>query len=210
MSYLFPVVEYASVVLDERSEQDSQTLQKIRNEAAQIVTGLTRSVSLENLYKENGWATLSQRRQQHKLSLMYNINTGMVPSYTQDLIPPLVSEISDYPLRKNRNISVPLNQTSISQKSCIPSAIRLWNSLDDNFKNISTLPTFKKHIISKFSIAHVPPYFTLGNRYKSVLHARLRNKCSSLNRDLFRNYIRNNPLGDLCDVGEDACHYFFQ
>ena len=41
-----------------------------------IVTVLTRSVSLENQYKECGWATLSQRRQQHKLSFMYNVNSG--------------------------------------------------------------------------------------------------------------------------------------
>ena len=105
---------------------------KFKMRQPEIVTGLTRSVSLENLYKECGWATLSQRRQKHKLSFMYNVNGGMVPSYIQDLIPPLVNEISDYPLRNNRNISVPLNRTSISQKSCIPSAIRLWNSLDDN------------------------------------------------------------------------------
>ena len=51
MSYLLPIAEYASVVWDGCSEQDSQTLQKIKNEAAHIITGLTRSVSLENLYK---------------------------------------------------------------------------------------------------------------------------------------------------------------
>ena len=51
MSFLLPVVEYASVVWDGCSEQDSQTLQKIQNEAARLVTGLTRSVSLENLFK---------------------------------------------------------------------------------------------------------------------------------------------------------------
>ena len=44
----------------------------------------------------------------------------------------------------------------------------------------------------------------------SVLHERLRNKCSGLNSDLFRNRIRSNPLCDLCDVVEDAYHYFFQ
>ena len=72
---------------------------KIQNEAARLVTGLTRYVSFENMYKECGSATLSQRR--HQLSCMYDLNTGMVPSYLQYLIPPLVSEISDYPLRNN-------------------------------------------------------------------------------------------------------------
>ena len=97
-------------------------------------------------------ATLSQRRQQHKLSFMYNVNTGMVPSYIQDLIPPLVSEVTNYPLRNTRNITVPYNGTSISQKSCIPSSIRLWNSLADDLKDLSSLATFKKHIISNFNI----------------------------------------------------------
>ena len=150
MSYMLPIVEYASIVWDGCSEQDSVLLQRVQNEAARLVTGLTRSVSLENLYKECGWATLSQRRQQHKLSFMYNVNTGMVPSYIQDLTPPLVSENTDYPLRNTRNITVPYNRTSISQNSCIPSSVRLWNSLVDDLKDLSSLPTFKKHIISNF------------------------------------------------------------
>ena len=44
----------------------------------------------------------------------------------------------------------------------------------------------------------------------SVLHARPRNNCRGLNSDLFRNRIRNNHLLHLCDMAEDADHYFFQ
>ena len=209
MSFLLPVVEYASVVWDGCSEQDSQTLQKIQNEAARLVTGLTRSVPLENLFKECGWTTLSKRRQQHKLSFMYKVNNGIVPSYIQDLIPPLVSEISNYPLRNNRNISMPFNRTSISQKSCISSSIRLWNSLEDDLKNLSTLQTFKKkHITSSFNNSCVPSHFAIENRYISILHARLRNNCSNLNNDLFRNHLRDNPSCDLCGMIEDAIHFF--
>ena len=52
-SYMLHFVECASVVWwDGCSEQDSVKLQKVQNEAARLVTGLTRSVSLENLYKE--------------------------------------------------------------------------------------------------------------------------------------------------------------
>ena len=32
---------------------------------------------------------------------------------------------------------------------------------------------------------------------------------SSLNNDLFRNHVRDNPLCDLCGVIVDATHYFF-
>ena len=206
-SYMLQVIEYASIVWDGCLKQDSQTLQKIQNEAARLVAALTRFVSLENLYKECGWATLSQRRHQHKLSFMYNVNTGMVASYIQALSPPLVSEISDNCLRINSNL--PLNRMSILQKYCIPSYIRLWNSLEDNFKIISTLPTFRRHILSTVNIAHVPPFFSMGDRYVSVLRAQLRNNCSGINSDLFRNHISNNPVCDFCNVTEDAYHYFF-
>ena len=49
----------------------------------------------------------------------------------------------------------------------------------------------------------------MGKRYTSVTHARLRNNCSSLINDLFRNHVCDSPLCDLCGVIEDATHYFF-
>ena len=140
---------------------------------------------------------------------MYTVNAGLVPSYISDLIPPFVIEVSDHPLRNNRNISLPYKRTNISQKSYIPSSIRLWNCLEDDFKNLSTLTTFKKHVISKFNKSYIPSYITFGNRYISILHARLRNSCSNLNNDLYLNHIRDNPLCDLCGVVEDTIYYFF-
>ena len=112
MSFLLPVVEYASVVWDGCSEQDSQIPSKDPKRSSPPGN---RTVSLENLYKECGWITLSQRRQQHKLFFTYNVNAGMMPSYILDLIHPLVSEISDYPLRNNRTSSLHFNRTIISQ-----------------------------------------------------------------------------------------------
>ena len=51
--------------------QDTSTLEKLQNEAARIVTGLTRSVSLVNLYRECGWVPLHTRRKEQKLAFMY-------------------------------------------------------------------------------------------------------------------------------------------
>ena len=38
-------------------------------------------------------------------------------------------------------------------------------------KDLSSLSTFKKHIISNFHISCVPPYYIMGNRYSSVNRA---------------------------------------
>jgi hypothetical protein len=53
--FLRPLLEYAFVVWDGCTNDEKDTLDKIQHEAARIVSGVTRSVSLENLYKEINW-----------------------------------------------------------------------------------------------------------------------------------------------------------
>ena len=103
---------------------------------------------------------------------MYKVNNGLVPSYITDLFPPLVSEISRYPLRNNNNFSTPFTRTNISIRSYIPSAIRMWNTLDEGLKNQPTISSCKNNLqIITFPKLQVPNYFTSGNRYLSVIHA---------------------------------------
>ena len=61
ISFLRPVLESA-VVWDGCTLYEKESLEKIQHEAARIVTGLTRSVSIEKLYSEIGWLSLSERR----------------------------------------------------------------------------------------------------------------------------------------------------
>ena len=69
ISYVLPILEYSAIVWDNCTIQNSNTLEKLQNEAARVVTGLTRSVSLLNLYKECGWVPLSTRRQEQNYHL---------------------------------------------------------------------------------------------------------------------------------------------
>ena len=54
LSYIVPVLEYSCIVWDSCTVQDMNALQKVQNGAARIVIGLTRSVSIEILYRECG------------------------------------------------------------------------------------------------------------------------------------------------------------
>ena len=49
ISYVRPILEYSCIVWDGCTTEQSNSVEKLQNEAARIVTGLTRSVSLENL-----------------------------------------------------------------------------------------------------------------------------------------------------------------
>ncbi|MCG7882866.1 MAG: hypothetical protein JAY96_14895 [Candidatus Thiodiazotropha endolucinida] len=210
-SYVLPILEYSSIVWDGCSTYDKQALEKLQNEAARIVTGLTRSVSLENLYRECGWEPLSDRRNYQKLAFMYKVRNDLVPSYITDLIPPLVREVTNYPLRNSNDITVPYCRTEISKRSCIPSSISLWNSLDNEVRIAGSISTFKQHLKSSFHrIPKIPVYYTSGERFFSVIHARIRNKCSNLKGDLYSNHICLSPNCSCSEVIEDAEHFFFR
>ena len=90
--------------------------------------------------------SLIERRKQQKLIFMYKSVNGLVPSYVSDLIPPLVNA---YNLRNNNNITVPFCRTEVSRKSCIPSAISAWNSLDIELRNSPSLSSFKYQLKKK-------------------------------------------------------------
>ena len=106
------------------------------------------------------------------------------------MVPPTVADTNNYNLRNRLNISQPSYRLSTYQQSYFPSTIKLWNTLDLNLRQLPTLPSFKSKLQQKyFQPKTVPSYFSFGDRYLSVLHARLRNKCSSLNSDLFKSKL---------------------
>ena len=190
--------------------QDINSLQKLQNEAARIVTGLTRSVSLDNLYRECGWVSPTEKRRQQTIIFMYKSVNSLVPTYISDLIPPSVGEISTYTLRNQNDITVPFCRTEISRKSCILSSISAWNSLDIELRNLPSMASFKYQLKKHQNNSKVPTYYRAGNRYISVLHARIKNKCSNLLSDLYINHLSPSPTCNCSEEVEDAEHYFFR
>ena len=59
LSYIKPILEYADVVWDGCSIDNTDCLERIQFEAARIVTGITRSTHLEKFYSEVVWFPFS-------------------------------------------------------------------------------------------------------------------------------------------------------
>ena len=113
LSYARPILEYSSVVWDNCTLDQANSLEKLQNEATRIVTGLTRSVSQERHYTECGWDSLALRRRNQKLKFMYKAAHNMVPSYISDIIPPTVGNSTHYSLRNRANTTTNNNIQSI-------------------------------------------------------------------------------------------------
>jgi hypothetical protein len=109
-------------------------------------------------------------------------------------------------LRNSHNIHVPFNRLSVYKNSYFPCTIQAWNSLDRTIRNLPIFSTFKlklQQII--FTKRRNPQYYYVGDRFLSVLHSRMRNKCKALNGDL---YHANLILNCLCGHhNENAEHY---
>ena len=55
-----------------------------------------------------------------------------------------------------------------------------------------------------------PEYYSERSRKLSILHARLRHQCSSLNADLFRINVTNDPKCQCGALFEDSIHYLME
>ena len=113
-------LETASIVWDGCSKTSSDSIERLQNEAARLVTGLTRSVSLEKLYKECGWETLESRRKSFKLHFMFKVSNNLVAHYIEELIPPLLGNRTQYELRDSQHFDNLYARTSSLQKIMYP------------------------------------------------------------------------------------------
>ncbi len=210
ISYLRPIIEYASIVWDNCANYEKEALDRIQYDAARIVTGLTRSVSIDRLLREIGWVSLSDRRKIQKLILVHKYKYGNLPSYLNELFPQTVDEANNYNLRNNSDFITLARRTEIYSQSVIPSSLQLWNDLNNDIREINTLSAFKSKMKEIFKPPSVPSYFITGDRCEQIYHARIRNRCSNLNADLFSNHLKDSPSCNCGSEYENAEHFFFQ
>ena len=142
---------------------------------------------------------------------MYKCSNNLVPDYISDIIPPLVGEVTNYSLRNCQNLANVYTRTEVSHKSCIPSSVSSWNSLNNDIKEADTYLSFRNAVKRDILCdTHVPSYYIKGQRRLSVLHARIRNNCSDLKCDLYQNHLINDPSCSCGNDNENALHYFFE
>ncbi len=206
--FIRPKLEYASAVWDNCSIYNANRLELIQLEAARVVTGLTKFSSRNSLYYETGWQPLVQRRKATRLVTMYKIINHQCPSYISDLIPPQVSQNTNYNLRNKNNSTIPYARTTTFKRSFIIESLNNWNSLSSDERNSSSISAFKSAICDIQS--KTPSYFNCGNRRSNIIHTRLRHNCSSLNSDLFRVNLSESLSCTCTSSCENSFHYFLE
>ena len=81
--------------------------------------------------------------------------------------------------------------------------LRIWNSIDLNYRNISTYSGFKRTLINKMN---VNMWHCFGKKILNIIQTNLRHRYNSLKYDVYRCYLKNEPnciasfLSRLCCV----------
>ena len=147
-SMVEPYFTYCCIVWDSTGETLVDSLQKLQNRAARVITGASYSKHSADIRHKLGWLSLSEMRQHHMALMMFKVNHGLCPSYLSDMFDISTSRLS-YDLRPSgKNLIVPKARTNYFKNSFASAGAKLWNSLPSSLKEKTSLKQFKAKIRS--------------------------------------------------------------
>ena len=127
-SFIRPSLEYGNTLWDNIDLDLEKKLEKIQKECLRIITGLTRSCSLNKLYSESGIETLASRRNRQKLCMFYKIENGRTPQTLKEKLPLTVQNRNSYSVRSKETYTSINGRAILYYNSYFPSTIRAWNA----------------------------------------------------------------------------------
>ena len=121
-------------------------------EAARIATETIKLVLIDTLYREIGCDQLEERKKKRKLTLFYKKVNNLTPKYLSSLLPPTVTETSQYTHRNANNIRTFNTRRNQYYNFFLPSTVRQWNCLTEELRNTSFLHLFKSYCIKRITV----------------------------------------------------------
>jgi hypothetical protein len=208
LGFIRPILEYGDIVWDSPLDV-LNPLDMVQKNAARIVVGATARSSTQGLANETAWEPLSNRREFHRLLLMFKILNGKAPTYLEELVPNTIGTRTQYMLRNRGDLDPPVTRLNVLANSFIPKTVASWNKLGQKERSAPSVEAFKTY--HKISLPKKNRLYSYGNRSEAVAHARLRIGNSLLNVDLHKINVVPSPLCT-CTMGvnEDVKHYFME
>ena len=199
-----PILEYGDVLYDNCASYNDRAIEKIQRQAALLITGGYRHTDYKNLLLELNWESLSDRRKQHKLIILYKIIHKIYPNYLYNFLN--INPNTNYNLRHQLKFRPRKTRLTNSHNSFFPSTIRQWNNLPQNIRNSRTVTTFKALVRGPNNLN---PYHRLSSGKPGIWLTRLRLGLSALNSHRFKYNFIETPYCSQChNEIESISHYF--
>ena len=140
---------------------------------------------------------------------MFKIVNNDLLGYLKNLLPNRVGDQTHYQLRNNKNYEVPYSRLCSYENSYFPSTLRLWNELDQDTRNSSSVLELKNKI--KSQVTDEPTNYSIPRERASAISlTRIKHNCSSLNADLNRVNIVNQCTLQLWNSKRNSPTLFFR
>ena len=135
-----------------------ERIERIQYQAALAVTGAWKGTSLNKIYDELGWETLTDRRWFRRLVQLYKIRNGLTPDYLK--IPLPATRGNRYGTRSVNEFHDLACRTTSYTNSFYPNSIKIWNEIGPELRQVRSLSEFKSKILNiirpvKKSVFHV-------------------------------------------------------
>ena len=183
-------------------------LEQVIIDGMRIVTGATARSNVENLYQETAWNSFYIRRDIADLVMMFRIRNKHVPTYLSDICLMHNVDMPNYNFRNKRDILLKPCRTEVCRRSFLYFATELWNKLNIEIRQCTSIPVFKEKLKAEHKVPNVLYYY--GERWPSVMHARLRIGCSKLNYDVhFNLHIPDVRPSCSCGAMFETVEHFF-
>ena len=116
-----------------------QTLQKLQNRAARIVTKSSFDTPSIGLIQRLNWPTVSEIIKSETATTMYKLLSGLVPEYLSGLFEKKSTRNARELRKTETDLSIPLRKTNNGQRAISFRGPKLWNNLELDFKQAPTL-----------------------------------------------------------------------
>ena len=150
-AYILPTFDYCDVVWFCCTRTQALKLERLQNYAGRVILKEPRISSATSIRKKLGWTTLESRRNTHMATHIFKTLKNAAPSYLQTLLQP--HKTTGYHTRGAvcGNLLLPQPRTEAGKKAFSFSAPRLWNSLPDEAKGLTSLTLFTACMRSHFN-----------------------------------------------------------
>ena len=124
------------------------TLERIQYHAALAITGAWKGSSLNKIYDELGWESLTDRRYCRRLFQFYKIENNLTPSYMKDHLPPKIRHSHS---TRSEFVFHEIKCSSDRYKcSFYPDTVKCWSRLGGILRNSPNIKSFKSQLLAGY------------------------------------------------------------
>ena len=136
-------INYCSIVWGFTSKRNIERIYKLQKRGIRIITHSTYLAHSLPLFKKMQVLPINESLSLDTAIFMFNLSNNLLPKI-YNVIFTLNCLIHNHNTRNAQNIRLPLNRTSITQKSIFFNGPMLWNNLPLKLKNSKTVKQFKQ------------------------------------------------------------------